>query len=99
MLPLRTTPLGPTPLAVLWRDRYWRKNDDDKHKPEDTRLCQLAFTQFGVRDIVDKFLGYQRRFLDPPDAIRYAKLKDFLLRAKVHTLAPSSTHAEKNNFA
>jgi hypothetical protein len=77
--------------AQVWSDKYWRKKGHNKHSPEDKRLCQLAFTQIGVRDMVNKTLGYDRQYLDPPHEFRYEKLQNLLLNANFNALAPYST--------
>jgi hypothetical protein len=95
MLQLRTSPLDRANPSLLWKANYWRKKGEKLHQPEDHRLCQLGFTQVGVRAMVNKLLECERRFLDPPDEFRYSKLQSLLLNANAQALAPSSTDIEK----
>ena len=81
--------------CMLWKTKYWRKKEESFHNHEDHRLCDLTFTQVGARVLIRKFLERDRRFLDPPDDFRYAKLQAFLLKANIRELAPSSTVGEK----
>jgi hypothetical protein len=95
MSQLRTSSLDRANPALLWKANYWRKKGEKLHEPEDFRLCELAYTQVGVRVMVNKLLECDRRLLDPPDEFRYAKLQSLLLNANVQALAPSSTDMKK----
>jgi hypothetical protein len=91
MFSLKTTVLDPAQPAILWKTNYWRKKEDKLHKPEDDRLCPLPFTQVGLDVMVEKLLDSKRQFPKAKNKLQYAKLKAFLAKANLQTLAPSSS--------
>src|ERR1700749_3448985 len=95
MFPLGILSQDRTQPAHLWKERYWRKKGDKLHEPENYRLCQLAFTQAGVRAMIRELFECEKRYLDPPDEFRNSKLETFLLNEKVQTPSPRSTDLEK----